>query len=449
MQTALLKSALDSATETEEMLVDSGSLESVARLFAEHFPGRAAVIVAASDTWTAAGSRVEKAFRSLGIRCEKPVVFAIPPFLHGDYDHIAELRDGFAAHDAIPIAVGGGTINDIVKRASSEAGRRYICVATAASVDGYTSSGAAILKDGFKQTLACAAPIFVVADPDVLAAAPAYLTSSGYGDLASKLVAGSDWIVADAVGSDPINAYAFRLTQEELRTRLSGPEKAAAGDPEAIMGLFEGLAMTGFSMQFLKSSRPVSGCEHLFSHVWEMEDLYFEGRPVTHGHKVAIGTLAATALSEVLLRRGFADIDPAASAGGLPSSEARAREVVDAFKGSPAARGAVDAALKVATAKLDPKAAIVHLERAKDRWTEVSGRVAAQLEPYAELREAFRKAGCPTKPEDIGLNREYAIRTAFRAQMIRDRYTVLDLMYEARILDECVGAVIADGTYLR
>src|SRR3954452_1581683 len=72
---------------------------------------------------------------------------------------------------------------------------RTLAVATAASVDGYTSFGASITKDGFKQTLTCPAPRAVLADLDVLTAAPAIMTASGYGDLLGKVPAGADWEV--------------------------------------------------------------------------------------------------------------------------------------------------------------------------------------------------------------------------------------------------------------
>ncbi len=97
------------------------------------------------------------------------------------------------------MAVGSGSLNDIVKRAAHEAGRPYLSVATAASMDGYTAFGAAITKDGYKQTMTCPAPRAVLADLEVLAGAPPAMTASGYGDLLGKVTAGADWLVADAL----------------------------------------------------------------------------------------------------------------------------------------------------------------------------------------------------------------------------------------------------------
>src|SRR5213079_512375 len=67
----------------------------------------------------------------------------------------------------------------------------YVCVPTAASMDGYAASGAALRDGGFKRTFACSAPVAIVADLDVIARAPAAMAAWGYGDLVGKLVAGA------------------------------------------------------------------------------------------------------------------------------------------------------------------------------------------------------------------------------------------------------------------
>ena len=105
----------------------------------------------------------------------EPYVFPGRPTLRAEYgniDHAGRMRCGPTT--PIPVAVASGTLNDIVKRAAHECDRPYMAVATAASVDGYTSFGASITKDGFKQTLTCPAPRAVVADLDVLTAAPGH-----------------------------------------------------------------------------------------------------------------------------------------------------------------------------------------------------------------------------------------------------------------------------------
>jgi glycerol-1-phosphate dehydrogenase [NAD(P)+] len=437
---------LELATDTWTMITERGALDRVPEVYADAFPCTAAVVVADGNTWKAAGERVRNLLAGAGIALAEPYVFPAEPVIHGSAELAGllaselERRSAAARMHCVPVSVGAGTINDIVKRAASERGVPYLCVPTAASVDGYTSYGAALLSGGFKKTLQCAAPLAVVADTEVLAAAPAYLSSSGFGDLASKLVAGTDWVIACAAGRggasgwEPIDERAWAMTQLGLRDALAASETAAAGDAEAVRALFTALAVTGFSMQYLKSSRPVSGCEHLFSHVWEMADLSVGGIPVTHGHKVAIGTLIATAVTEKI----FASSEPP-KAGRTAEATFAEREarVRAAFGGA----GVADDAVETSRAKFLPPAARERLrESVAGEWRTLRDRVRERLVPCAELSEQFRRARCPRTAEEIGLGRAQAIATGLKAQMIRNRYTVLDLAWDFGVLE----AVLAD-----
>jgi glycerol-1-phosphate dehydrogenase [NAD(P)+] len=337
-------------------------------------------------------------------------------------------------------------VNDLVKRAASELALPYLSVPTAASVDGYTSYGAALLADGFKQTFPCAAPRVLAADTAVLEEAPAFLSSSGFGDLAGKLIAGTDWIIAEeagklgAPGTEPIDGTAWAMTQAGLWETLETSAEAVRGDGAAVSTLFAALSITGFAMQYLRSSRPVSGCEHLWSHVWEMEDLSVNGLPVTHGHKVALGTLAATAFTETL----FSPVEPPlpASLWRRPSPREREAEVRAAF--THIGDKAVEAVVKTSLEKLpDEKTGSVLAEALRDNWKGIRKRVLEKLVPCGKLRELMANGGCPVTPEEINLSRTAVIATARRAQMIRNRYTALDLAWDLGILEDVLAGMEA------
>ncbi|MDR0999141.1 MAG: iron-containing alcohol dehydrogenase, partial [Treponema sp.] len=299
------------ADETRELVTDRGCYTGIPALLKKYYQGEAVYFIADESTWEAAGIKVEEILRGEGVKIAGILKFPAQPRLHAEYANITAIAEKLKSAQSsfaggiIPIAVGGGTVNDLVKRAASELKLTYLCVPTAASVDGYTAYGAAILYEGCKVTMDCPAPLVLTADPDVLAKAPAYLSSSGFGDLASKIIAGTDWIIADLAGSrgapmaEKIDPKIWNMVQPGLLDSLNRSLNAAKGDADSVKVLFETLAVTGFSMQAIKTSRPVSGSEHLFSHIWEMDDLLVNGVPVTHGHKVAIGTLAATAFTEI------------------------------------------------------------------------------------------------------------------------------------------------------
>ncbi|GHV38279.1 hypothetical protein AGMMS49546_08410 [Spirochaetia bacterium] len=450
-----LADCLKAADETRELLVTRGCYADIPAMLDKYYKYSAVYLVSDGNTWEAAGKRVKEVLDGANIKIAGEFRFPAEPRLHAEYFNIKTLVEKFSAlsglKETVPIAIGGGTVNDLVKRAVSELEIPYLCVPTAASVDGYTAYGAAILMDGFKQTMACPAPLTLAADPDILAKAPAYLSSSGFGDLASKIIAGVDWIVTDTAGprgapaAEEIDEKVWNMTQPGLLEALNKSIPAARGDADAVKTLFEALAITGFSMQAFKSSRPVSGAEHLFSHVWEMEDLSKDGVPVTHGHKVTIGTLAATAFVEIF----FADPKgPPAPPKGFqrPTPSQRMLEVSGVFKGSRAHDPVVKAALEKL---LDHKAADRINQAFRDNWQDIRSRVLDRLLPYAELKSLLGSAGCPLQPEEINLSRRDAIATARRAQMIRNKYSILDLAWDMGVLEGVLGKMEESAVYLR
>lgn len=438
--------ALRHADETRAFRLGSGVVEGLPAILEELGLGRRVVIVADENTYAAAGERVEGVLKKAGIEIAETVRFPGSPVLHAEYRHIDALRKRLEAVDAVPIAVGSGTINDLTKRSSWEIGRRYISVGTAVSMDGYTSAGAAIVRDGFKQTLECSAPIATVGDLEVLSTAPAKMTAAGYGDLFAKIVAGADWILADELGIDPIDPLAWRMVQEDLKSWLAKPGDCARGEREAVAMLFTGLSLTGFAMQAIHKSRPASGAEHQLSHIWEMENLEMDGVPVSHGIKVAMGSLASCALYELLMDYDIASLDVEKRIAAWPSWKEREEEITRLTKGAPySAQMLEQSKLKHVTGQvLRERIALL-----RDRWDRLRSRLSAQLYPYGEMREMLVAAGCHPDPEEINLTRERAAHTIVLAQMMRNRYTVLDLAYELGLLEEWKERILSSDRYWR
>ncbi|MDR2103471.1 MAG: sn-glycerol-1-phosphate dehydrogenase [Treponema sp.] len=454
-----LADCLKAADETQELLLKKDALGDIPALLDKYFSSSSVCLVADENTYQAAGKKVREILDRGGINVLDTYIFPGEPRLHAEYSHVKTLVDRIAhipgykdnPPSLVPIAIGAGTLNDLVKRASFELKLPYLCVPTAASVDGFTAFGAALLLDGVKQTLPCTAPRVLAADTEVLAASPAYLSSSGFGDLASKIVAGTDWLIAEKAGTlgapaaEPMDATAWNMIQPGLLDTLHRSIKAAQGDRDAVNTLFGALAVTGFSMQYFKSSRPVSGSEHLFSHVWEMEDLSVKGVPVTHGHKVAIGTLAASAFTEIF----FASPEgppPVPKGYKRPTPEERKAEVNAAFQGSRAREGVVNKALEKL---MDEKTARRVDAGFRDSWGEIREGVLKKLLPYGELKALMEEAGCPVKPEAINLTRNDVIATARRAQMMRNKYCIMDLAWDMGVFEEVLSRLEASAVYLR
>lgn len=438
-----LAEALAAARETRALALGPGVVAETGALFARHFPGATAIIVADPDTHALAGAPVRAALDRAGVRQERPYLFA-ERTPHAEMSLVDHLERALRGHAAVPVAVGSGTINDLVKLASHRAGRdAYLCVATAASMDGYTAYGASITAAGAKQTFACPAPRVVVADLAVIGRAPPERTAAGYADLLAKVTAGADWILADALGAEPLDSRAWDIVQGGLRAALADPAGARAGEPGALGRLVEGLMLGGLAMQWAQTSRPASGAEHQFSHLWDMEGHTHRGEAPAHGFKVGVATVAVARLYEALLATDLERLDPAAAArawaeGGQPEEPA--------LRASFAGTGFVETAVTETRAKAATAAQVrAQLERLRQVWPELRARLQAQLLPAAELRRRLRLVGAPVEPEEIGLSRA-RLRASFRrAALIRRRFTVLDVALRTGLLEPLLENLFGAG----
>ena len=444
MTDTLLAQAVARASVTRSVVVERDALSRLPTVVRELQPSRACCIVADANTMHAAGRRAASVLQAAGVAIEDPIVLDEAPRVKPRTETARDIAARLTASGALPVAVGAGVINDITKYAAQLAQAPYICVATAASMDGYAASGAAMLDEGFKRTLSCAPPIAVIADLDVIVRAPARMAAWGYGDLAGKIVAGADWILADATGEDPLAAEPFALVQDHVREWLSEPARVAARDVDALRGLMHGLIVSGFAMQAHGNSRPASGSDHQLSHLWEMEGLTVDGQPAAHGACVGIGAVAMLALYEWILER---DVTAAASLID-PRESVDARRVEDEVVASFAEPWLVASARVEAMAKVPTgERRAARMRALAMAWPDLSARLRARLVPAATLEHWLRTCGAAWKPADLGISMTKLAVDYRRARLIRRRYTILDVLDDLGWLDEAIGALFAAGGF--
>jgi len=434
--------ALQRARDTKALITGRGTVCRTAEMFTSLFPGKKAVIVADENTWEVAGKDAQNSLCEAGIMTAEPYIFPAKDF-YAEWQHIEALESYLSGIDAIAVAVGSGVINDTVKLVSHHLGRRYMCVGTAASMDGFTAYGASITKDGNKQTFDCPAPLGFIMDSEIAAAAPKELAASGYADLIAKIPAGADWMLADVVGSEKIDSFAWDLVQNGLKESLADPGAVYAGDVEKTQALADGLLMSGFAMQAIQSSRPASGTEHQYSHCWDMEDLCFDGKHVSHGFKVGIGTLVSTAELEFILEKGLDNIDVDACVEAWKTWEEMESEIRTLMAGKP---GHIARALVEAKGKYVDKDGLRNqLETLKSAWPQLGEKIRRQIIPFGQVRESLKLVGAPYEPEMIGVSRERFRQTVSYIPFMRSRFTNIDVIYRLGWMDEFVDRMFGKG----
>lgn len=438
MSQEALTQALAQAKDTREVVIDSGALHQTDAVLARCFGEQAVGLVADDNTYAAAGEVLSQHFAAAGRRVLVRHIFPGTPRLHPDIEHVEQLTEILGAHDAIPLAVGSGVINDLTKLAAHRLGRPYAVVGTAASMDGYAAFASAITHNGVKKVDPCPAPRALIADLDVMAAAPPGMSAAGYGDLLGKYTALADWRIAHDLGIEPIEPISWGLMEQGLGPWTANPAGVRARHPAALRDLIEGLVIAGLAMQISSSTRAASGSEHLFSHLWEMQGLTHAGEGVPHGIQVGVGALASSSLLHWLLERGLDDLPIDLQA--WPTPERFEVEIRRAHLDPAQA----DQAVRESLAKHPTQQQLKDRQtRAREVWPQLRLFLQGWCPAPDTLRGQLAAAGCPTSPGQIGLT-PARLRDSFAlARQIRARYTVLDLAVETGLLEPAIQSLFS------
>ena len=285
------------------------------------------------------------------------------------------------------LAVGSGTLNDMAKSVATRAGIPSGVLPTAASMDGYCSAGAALMRGGFKVTDTVNPPAHVLVDADVIRTAPRIMTAAGFGDIVGKYTCLADWQLSHIVNGEPIHAEAYAMMEQAREACMGAYEGLVRNESEAVEKLTAALLKAGLSMAMCGNSRPASGSEHHQSHYLEM-DFARRGEEIpAHGIKVALGTMISLELYHYL------------SMAKVPCP---AYEQV---------------------------------------WA-----LADTLPSAEQVKSLLRGLGCPVRFSDIGVTREQMRQMLLHAHTVRDRYTILTLCAEQN-LTACLAKVLIDMYY--
>lgn len=201
------------------------------------------------------------------------------------------------------MAVGSGTINDISRFVSYKLKIPYIIVGTAPSMDGYASTVSPLIINGFKKTYEAVYPLAILADKEVLAAAPREMLCAGFGDILGKLTALSDWQLSREKNQEYYCDNCVKMVRSAIRKCVDNAEGINNREPKAIGYLMEALILSGVVMGMVGNSRPASGSEHHLSHYWEMDAIAKNAEHPLHGNSVGVGTVIISKIYKMVASR--------------------------------------------------------------------------------------------------------------------------------------------------
>jgi len=378
--------------------------------------GERLAVVADENTYDVLGQRVSHALKS--VREDDAVILKTP---HADMKTAAELAERLKPYDSV-IAVGSGTINDLCKYVTAQDGRRYAVFATAASMNGYTSTTASMTLDsGLKVSLPAQAPAGFFVDMEVSAAAPSYLAASGFADCMARSVAQIDWWMSHRLLDTLYRTVPYDIQIDDEIALNKSAHLLPKGDLEATARLYRVLTLCGLGIGFIGMSHPGSMGEHQISHY--IDCFAGERHPGTlHGQQVGVTSLTMARIQQNLL--------------AMDAAPAMKPTPID-YDGMKTRMGATaDQCLEQLKRKaFDAQTIDAVNEKLADIWPELRRELQAFMIPVNEMERLLTDAGAPTTAADLGLDLDFYLEAVRHGHEMRDRFSFVDIAANAGTLE--------------
>ena len=370
------------------------------------------LLAADTNTFAACGEVIRE---QVGDRLESLLVYKRDGLLIPNEEAVGEMQSLLTPETDLIIGIGSGVIQDICKYVSHQAKLPYYIVATAPSMDGYASVGAAMIMGGMKVTYNAHVPEAIIGDIDVLKDAPMEMIQSGYGDILGKYSCLNDWKLSRVVRGEYFCQYVYDLTMDMVvKTRDLG-QRLLSRDAEAVGTLMEALVGVGIAMAFVGNSRPASGSEHHLSHFFEIVGILNDEPYFMHGTDVVYSTVYTQRIREQLLALA------APQARALPAQEAREADI-----------RAIYTSIADSVIALQDKMGWYNESRFgiyAERWNEIA-EVLREAPSCEEMQGYLKSVDLDIARFDELYGKEKIANALRFAKDLKDRFTVLWLYYD-------------------
>ena len=411
----------------DQVVIGTGAVNRVPEFVNQY--GKKPFVVADVHTFAAAGEKVCSLLKDASI----PFVSFVfkEEALEPDEKTVGAAFMHYDTSCDVIVGVGSGVINDVCKILSNTTGNPYIIVGTAPSMDGYASATSSMSRDGVKVSLNSRCADVIIGDTDILKTAPDHMLRSGLGDMLAKFVSIAEWRIAHLITGEYYCEEVAQLIRTAVKKCVDNAEGLLKREDAAIEAVFEGLVIGGVAMAYAGVSRPASGVEHYFSHVWDMRGLEFGTQVDLHGIQCAMATVKAVALYEKVMdiRPDWEKAHTYVENFDLENWNQALRK----FLGS-SAETMIELEKKEGKYRKDTHEARFRL--IAEKWEEILQILREELPDYKELCKLLDKVGISRDLTTIGVDSE-AARITFRATKdIRDKYVLSRLAWDLGILED-------------
>lgn len=409
-----------------EIIYSETALPEAAGILARNFKGKTAGLIADQRTYAVAGQALADSLG--GFKINRLI---LPDGKGGQEPVCDDLTLAYIlgrrpAGDFY-LAAGSGVISDLTKWLAGETRKPYAVLATAASMNGYSSANIAPAIKGVKRLVDGVVPRVIMAVPSIIARAPDKLTAAGLGDVLAKPVSITDWRMSKLLFGEYFCPLCARLIAGIEPAYWNNPGGIRQRQPAAIAALFNALIYSGLSMTVAGTSAPSSGGEHLISHALDSTALARGIAHDYHGRQVGLGTIFAGALYERLL------------ALEAPQFKLQTEPTNQVFWGPLAPVVEEDHARKRIKA-----AQAVEKLKTGDCWDELRALARQSIRTAAEIKNCLKAAGAAHRIADIECGRERFLAAALNCHQMRERYTVIDLARAAGLMPKAANEIIEE-----
>ena len=323
------------------------------------------------------------------------------------------------------LGVGSGVINDTCKEVSFKTGRECAIVGTAPSMDGFASATGSMELDHVKVSLNNQCPQGILLDADILAQAPMRMLWAGFGDMVAKFIAICEWRITNLITGEYYCEAIADLMRSALKKIMANADKITSRDPDVILDVADGLVLAGMGMAFAKCSRPASGIEHYFSHMWEMMAME-RGLPYDlHGIMVGVGTVLSFRIYEYVKQQRPDREKMLKHAAAFDRAEWEKQ--VHAVFGK-AAEEIIRVEDKVH--KNDPGRLAKRIDALCENWDKILKIIDEELPDYEMVYALMKSTGMPVEPRDLDICDDDVVNAYLGARDIRDKYLSCSFLWD-------------------